>query len=125
MTDTESPAPPLQAEPALPSELTGLNARTARRQKLLMGTLGAIALIGGSWFILGGDDKARSGDPGAAQTIETAGLVNRDLASREFVATYTCSPLPCREPAPQTIFLHAVPVAELLAEGTNGQRKEP
>lgn len=89
MTDIESPAPPLQAEPALPSELTGLNARTARRQKLLMGTLGAIALIGGSWFILGGDDKTKSGDPGAAQTIETAGLVNRDLASREFVATYS------------------------------------
>lgn len=90
MTDaanTPSPAP-LQAESAAPSELSGLNARTARRQKLLLGSLGALALLGGSWFILGGDDKAKTGDPNAAQTIDTAGLVNRDLSQREFVATY-------------------------------------
>lgn len=88
MTDTQDHTVPLQAEPASPSEVTGLNARTARRQKLLLGTIGAIALIGGSWFILGGDDKAQSSDPNAAQTIDTAGLVNRDLSQREFVATY-------------------------------------
>ena len=88
MTDTQDHPAPLQAEPASPSEVTGLNARTARRQKLLLGTIGAIALIGGSWFILGGDDKAQSSDPNAAQTIDTAGLVNRDLSQREFVATY-------------------------------------
>jgi conjugal transfer pilus assembly protein TraB len=81
-------AAPLQAESAAPSELSGLNARTARRQKLLLGSLGALALLGGSWFILGGDDKAKTGDPNAAQTIDTAGLVNRDLSQREFVATY-------------------------------------
>ncbi|UXC92177.1 TraB/VirB10 family protein [Sphingobium sp. RSMS] len=80
--------PPLQAESATHSELSGLNARTARRQKLLLGSLGALALIGGSWFILGGDDKDKTGDPNAAQTIDTAGLVNRDLSQREFVATY-------------------------------------
>ena len=79
---------PLQAETASPSELSGLNARTARRQKLLLGSLGALALLGGSWFILGGDDKAKTDDPNAAQTIDTAGLVNRDLSQREFVATY-------------------------------------
>ncbi|QTH23057.1 conjugal transfer protein TraB [Rhizorhabdus wittichii] len=90
MTDaanTPSTAP-LQAESAASSELSGLNARTARRQKLLLGSLGALALIGGSWFILGDDDKAKTGDPNAAQTIDTAGLVNRDLSQREFVATY-------------------------------------
>ena len=90
MTDaanTPSTAP-LQAESAASSELSGLNARTARRQKLLLGSLGALALIGGSWFILGGDDKAKTGDPNAAQTIDTAGLVNRDLSQREFVATH-------------------------------------
>jgi conjugal transfer pilus assembly protein TraB len=90
MTDaanTPSTAP-LQAESAAPSELSGLNARTARRQKLLLGSLGALALLGGSWFILGGDDKPKTGDPNAAQTIDTAGLVNRDLSQREFVATY-------------------------------------
>lgn len=88
MTDTQDHPAPLQAEPASPSEVTGLNARTARRQKLLLGTIGAIALVGGSWFILGGDDKPKSSDPNAAQTIDTAGLVNRDLSQREFVATY-------------------------------------
>lgn len=90
MTDaihTPSTAP-LQAESAASSELSGLNARTARRQKLLLGSLGALALIGGSWFILGGDDKAKTGDTDAAQTIDTAGLVNRNLSEREFVATY-------------------------------------
>lgn len=90
MTDaTHTPSTaPLLAESAASSELSGLNARTARRQKLLLGSLGALALIGGSWFILGGDDKAKTGDPNAAQTIDTAGLVNRDLSQREFVATY-------------------------------------
>ena len=90
MTDaTHTPSTaPLQAESAASSELSGLNARTARRQKLLLGSLGALALIGGSWFILGGDDKAKTGDPNAAQTIDTAGLVNRNLSQREFVATY-------------------------------------
>ena len=33
---------PLQAESATPSELSGLNARTARRQKLLLGSLGGV-----------------------------------------------------------------------------------
>jgi conjugal transfer pilus assembly protein TraB len=88
MTEPREAPAPIQAEAAQPSELTGLNARTARRQKLLLGTLGALALVGGSWFILGGDDKARSDDQQAAQTIDTAGLVNRDLSQREFVATY-------------------------------------
>ncbi|MBC2668239.1 TrbI/VirB10 family protein [Novosphingobium piscinae] len=90
MTDQTHPdAPiPLGAEAAAGSELAGLNARTARRQKLLLGAIGALALVGGSWFILGGEDKARRGDPDAAQTIDTAGLVNRDLSQREFVATY-------------------------------------
>ena len=78
MTDaTHTPGTaPLQAESAASSELSGLNARTARRQKLLLGSLGALALIGGSWFILGGDDKAKTGDPNAAQTIDTAGLAS-------------------------------------------------
>lgn len=91
MSDT-SPPPASHAEhsdhPA-PSPVAELNARTARRQKLLMGAIGALVLVGGSWFILGGDDKAASSDPDAAQTIDTAGIVNRDLANREFVATYS------------------------------------
>jgi conjugal transfer pilus assembly protein TraB len=88
MTDIRDNPTPLQAEPASPSEVTGLNARTARRQRLLLGGVGALALIGGSWFILGGDDSKRAEDAQAAQTIDTAGLVNRDLSQREFVASY-------------------------------------
>jgi len=88
MTDVHDNPAPLQAEPAAPSEVTGLNARTARRQRLLLGGIGALALIGGSWFILGGDDGKSAEDAQAAQTIDTAGLVNRDLSQREFVASY-------------------------------------
>ena len=88
MTDAPSTSTPVQADPASPSPVTRLNAKTARRQKLLLGSLGVVALVGGSWFILGGDDGAKSDDPTAAQTIDTAGLINRDLSQREFVATY-------------------------------------
>lgn len=88
MTDLHQNPAPLQAEPASPSEVAGLNARTARRQRVLLGGIAAVVLIGGSWFILGGDDDGASDDPQAAQTIDTAGLVNRDLSQREFVASY-------------------------------------
>ena len=71
MTDAPSISTPVQADPASPSPVTGLNAKTARRQKLLLGSLGALALVGGSWFIMGGDDNAKSDDPTAAQTIDT------------------------------------------------------
>lgn len=77
-----------QGQPADPSALSSLNLTTARRQKLLLGSLGALLLVGGSWLVLGGDDKPAKNDPDAAQTIETAGLINRDLSQREFVATY-------------------------------------
>lgn len=87
---SEAPTPPIpaQAEKATTSPVADLNAKTARRQKLLLGTIGAVILAGGSWFILGGDDGAKGGDPDSPQTIDTAGLVNRDLSQREFVATY-------------------------------------
>lgn len=63
-----------------------LNTQIARRQKLLLGGIGAVALIGGAMFIFGGDEAA-SGENSAA-TIDIGGLVNRNLASREFVATF-------------------------------------
>lgn len=83
------PIAPSQADPAAPVPIAALNARTARRQKLLMAVLGALVLAGGSWFILGGDEQGAGDDGQTAQTIETAGIVNRDLANREFVATYS------------------------------------
>lgn len=88
MTDTQDTAKPGLGEQAGASEIATLNARTARRQKVLLASLGAVLLVGGSWFIFGGDDKAAKSDPNGVQTIDTAGLVNRDLSQREFVATY-------------------------------------
>jgi conjugal transfer pilus assembly protein TraB len=92
MTDKPGTRSPIEAAGetpgAAPSEVATLNARTARRQKLLLGSLAAVLLVGCSWFVLGGDDKPAKDDPNAAQTIDTAGLVNRDLSQREFVATY-------------------------------------
>ena len=88
MNEQNTISSPAANEAAGPSEVATLNARTARRQKLLLGSLGAVLLVGGSWFIFGGDEKSRKNDPDAAQTIDTAGLVNRDLSQREFVATY-------------------------------------
>ncbi|RNJ61783.1 MAG: conjugal transfer protein TraB [Porphyrobacter sp. IPPAS B-1204] len=88
MSEAPTPPVPAQAEKATTSPVADLNAKTARRQKLLLGTIGAVILAGGSWFILGGDDGAKGSDPDAPQTIDTAGLVNRDLSQREFVATY-------------------------------------
>ena len=64
-----------------------LNRTVAQRQKLLLAGIGAVALIGGSMFIFGGDDDDASQEGGAA-TIDTGGLVNRNLSQREFVATY-------------------------------------
>jgi conjugal transfer pilus assembly protein TraB len=40
MTDAPSTSTPVQADPASPSPVTRLNAKTARRQKLLLGSLG-------------------------------------------------------------------------------------
>ncbi len=88
MNEVNATPSPAAIEAAAPSEVATLNARTAKRQKLLLGSLGAVLLVGGSWFIFGGDEKSRKSDPDAAQTIDTAGLVNRDLSQREFVATY-------------------------------------
>lgn len=66
---------------------SNLNSAIAQRQKLLLGGIGAVALIAGSIFIFGGDD-AQDGEEGGATTIDTGGLVNRNLSQREFVATY-------------------------------------
>ena len=88
MTEPENkPAVTSQRE-TQQSGLASLNARTAKRQQLLLASVGAVLLGGASWFIFGSDDSTDSTDPKAAQTIETAGLVNRDLSQREFVAVY-------------------------------------
>ena len=64
-----------------------LNTQIARRQKLLLAGLGGLVLIGGSWIVFGGEEEGGAATGGAA-TIDTGGLVNRNLSQREFVATY-------------------------------------
>ncbi len=68
--------------------LAALNARTAKRQQMLLGTVGALLLSGASWFIFGGDGETDSDKTAAAQEIDTTGLVNRNLSHKEFVASY-------------------------------------
>jgi conjugal transfer pilus assembly protein TraB len=83
----ESKAAPERAEP-VKADLATLNARTAKRQQMLLAGIAAVLLAGTSWYMFGtGKDPASTAD-GAAQTIDTTGLVNRNLSQREFVATY-------------------------------------
>jgi conjugal transfer pilus assembly protein TraB len=88
MTEPDTKAAATEPRETQQSGLASLNARTAKRQQLLLAGVGAVLLGGASWFIFGSDDSPDGADPKAAQTIETAGLVNRDLSQREFVAVY-------------------------------------
>ena len=65
-----------------------LNRQIAQRQKALLIGVGAIALVGGATFLFSGYKDKGSGASGEAVTIDTGGLVNRNLSEREFVATY-------------------------------------
>ena len=97
MTDPKTPAAaasradgagiPGAAAQGVNPAASNINARTQRRQKMLFASIGAVALVGGSWIIFGGED-GDSADADGARTIETAGLVNRDLANREFVSVF-------------------------------------
>ena len=88
MADNTSPTSgSLHAKDQGNAKRSKLNSAIAQRQKLLLGGIGAVALIAGSMFIFGGDD-AQDGEEGGATTIDTGGLVNRNLSQREFVATY-------------------------------------
>ena len=70
------------------ANLAQLNAKTAKRQQMLLAGIGAVVLVGASWFVLGGDDSDSANPSGDAKTIDTAGLVNRNLADREFVSMF-------------------------------------
>jgi conjugal transfer pilus assembly protein TraB len=87
MTDSTTSADARKPEKLAGTPPRDINARTAQHQKILFASLGVIALLGASWIVLGGDDDAAS-EVGGAQTIETAGLVNRDLSNREFQTVY-------------------------------------
>lgn len=65
-----------------------LNSQIAQRQKLLLAGIGVIALIGGGMFIFSEDNDNMQANANGAATIDTGGLVNRNLSQREFVASY-------------------------------------
>jgi len=68
--------------------LARLNERTAQRQRLALGGIAGGLLLGVSWVFMSPDKGKQTGKDGEAETIETAGLVNRDLSQREFVTVY-------------------------------------
>jgi conjugal transfer pilus assembly protein TraB len=83
-------APDTEAEAVQGPEaaLGSLNAKVARRQKMVLLSGGGVATLLGLWFVIGGDSPSSSGHPNAPKVIETDGLVNRDLSQKEFVAIY-------------------------------------
>ncbi len=84
----QAPEQSREAELPVGGALGALNAKTARRQKMiLLGGGGVVALLG-AWFVLGGSPDGGLQDPDAPQRIETDGIVNRDLSQKEFVAIY-------------------------------------
>jgi conjugal transfer pilus assembly protein TraB len=82
MSDLQTPATPTRD-----GARRDLNKTIAQRQKLLLAGMGGLALIGGAWFIFGGEDETAGADGGAV-IIDTAGIVDRNLSQREFVASY-------------------------------------
>src|SRR3546814_11132101 len=88
-TQKDAEKKPLPSSPeARESGRRNLNSQIAQRQKMLLAGIGAIALIGGGMFIFGGDGDEGGSDANGAATIDTGGLVNRNLSQREFVASY-------------------------------------
>ena len=81
-------SPEAEREVHEPSGVAQLNLRTAKRQRMLLGGIATVLLVGASWAIFGGGDAKKPHKEGEAETIETAGLVNRDLSQREFVSVY-------------------------------------
>ncbi len=87
-TQPHMPVENRDAELPAGGALGALNAKTARRQKMiLLGGGGTVALLG-AWFVLGGSPDGGIANPDAPQRIETDGIVNRDLSQKEFVAIY-------------------------------------
>lgn len=87
MSENGTPLPVPDAEAEKSQARAGLNKQIARRQKLLLGAIGSLALIGGVWYLFSGEaDRAQDND--GAITIDAASLVNRNLSQREFVAAY-------------------------------------
>ena len=88
MNERETITPVQDADAELSHARAGLNKHIARRQKMLLAGIGSLALIAGSWFLFSGDGEDKATDESGIVTIDTGGLVNRNLSQREFVAAY-------------------------------------
>ena len=84
-----SEAAPTSTSPVMPasSGIASLNAVIKRRQTMLMASAAAVVVLGIGWATFG-IPHDKTSPTTAATTIDTAGLVNRDLSQREFVALY-------------------------------------
>ena len=84
-----SEAAPTPTSPVMPasSGIASLNAVIKRRQTMLMASAAAVVVLGIGWATFG-IPHDKTSPTTAATTIDTAGLVNRDLSQREFVALY-------------------------------------
>jgi conjugal transfer pilus assembly protein TraB len=81
------PATTLANPPEAPDVML-LNAKIRKKQQMILGGIAGGVLLAGSAYVFSGtsdDDKDAHAKP---ETIETGGLVNRDLAQREFVSMY-------------------------------------
>lgn len=65
------------------------NDRTLKKQKLLLASVAGIGLIGSSFYIFGGDDKAPGlvSDKAGDVKVSTPDLMNRNLSEQEWIAS--------------------------------------
>ena len=84
-----SEAAPTSTSPVMPasSGIASLNAVIKRRQTMLMASAAAVVVLGIGWATFG-IPHDKTSPTTATTTIDTAGLINRDLSQREFVALY-------------------------------------
>ena len=60
----------------------GLNARTKKRQGLLLVSVAGLVLIGGSFYIFSGDNTSKTADPTKPMKISTEDMVGRNMADK-------------------------------------------
>ncbi|HEY9091533.1 TrbI/VirB10 family protein [Parasphingorhabdus sp.] len=88
MSESKTIAPVKDADAEQGKARAGLNKQIARRQNLLLASIGSLALIAGAWFLFAGDGDDAAQDDNGIVTIDAGSLVNRNLSQREFVAAY-------------------------------------
>ena len=88
MSESKTIAPVKDADAEQGHARAGLNKQIARRQNLLLASIGSLALIAGAWFLFAGNGDEKGTQESGVVTIDAGSLVNRNLSQREFVAAY-------------------------------------